>query len=116
VGWLRPPTGLTATPGLKEAGWIPDGKDKDGNPVQKLQTAPLPEDVAELCLFLASPAASALTGQVTSFCSSERHSDTIAGSCCTFEAPTHAVHFTHPTTKRLSCQDTLQTAYWMKFE
>ena len=88
---MRPPTGLTATPGLKEAGWIPDGKDKDGNPVQKLQTAPLPEDVAELCLFLASPAASALTGQVTSFCSSERHSDTIvvlarmrslrAGSC-----------------------------------
>ena len=25
--------GLTATPGLKEAGWIPDGKDKDGNAV-----------------------------------------------------------------------------------
>ena len=56
--------GLTATDGLLDAGWIPSGKDADGNEVTKLQKAPLPSDVAAVCLFLASPAGDAVNGQV----------------------------------------------------
>ena len=56
--------GLTATPTLKEMGWIPTGVNKDGKQVAALQTAPAPEDVADLVLFLAGPSAAAITGQV----------------------------------------------------
>ena len=56
--------GLIATDHHVGAGWIPPSKDKDGNPLPKLQTVPLPSDVAAVCLFLASPAGDAVNGMV----------------------------------------------------
>ena len=56
--------GLTATEELKRYGIIPPFVDKEGNPVPRLDLPPNPEDVADLALFLASPASDALTGEL----------------------------------------------------
>ncbi len=57
--------GLIATEELKSyPGVIPSSTDKKGNPVPKLDLPPTPENVADLALFLASPASDALTGEL----------------------------------------------------
>ena len=56
--------GLIATEELKSYGIIPSETDDDGNPVPHLELPPNPEDVADLALFLASPASDALTGEL----------------------------------------------------
>ena len=56
--------GLIATPGLIKWGVIPPAEKEDGTPVPRLERPPDPEDVADLCLYLASPASSLLTGEV----------------------------------------------------
>lgn len=56
--------GLIATEELKGYNIIPPSVDKDGNPVPKLDLPPDPEDVANLALFLASPASDAITGEL----------------------------------------------------
>ena len=55
--------GLIATEELKGYGIIPPSVDKDGKAVPRLDLPPNPEDVADLALFLASPASDALTGE-----------------------------------------------------
>jgi 3-oxoacyl-[acyl-carrier protein] reductase len=55
--------GLIATDELKSYNIIPSATDKDGNPVPRLELTPTPENVADLALFLASPASDALTGE-----------------------------------------------------
>ena len=54
--------GMIATDELKGYGIIPSATDKHGNAVPRLQRTPNPENVADLALFLASPASDALTG------------------------------------------------------
>ena len=49
---------------LKGYGIIPANTDAEGNPVPRLELTPNPEDVADLALFLASPASDALTGEL----------------------------------------------------
>lgn len=56
--------GLTATDELKGYGIIPTSPDKNGKEVPRLNLPPGPEDVANLTLFLASPASDALTGEL----------------------------------------------------
>jgi len=56
--------GLTATDELKGYGIIPTSPDKEGKLVPRLNLPPEPEDVANLALFLASPASDALTGEL----------------------------------------------------
>lgn len=56
--------GLIATEELKGYGIIPSDTDENGNPVPRLELTPNPENVADLTLFLASPAADALTGEL----------------------------------------------------
>jgi 3-oxoacyl-[acyl-carrier protein] reductase len=56
--------GLTATDELKGYGIIPTSPDKDGKMVPRLNLPPGPDDVANLALFLASPASDALTGEL----------------------------------------------------
>jgi 3-oxoacyl-[acyl-carrier protein] reductase len=57
--------GLIATEELKGyPNVIPPMEDKDGNPVPRLTRTPEPENVADLALFLASPAADLLTGEL----------------------------------------------------
>ena len=55
--------GLIATDELKGYGIIPPSVDKDGKAVARLDLPPNPENVADLALFLASPASDALTGE-----------------------------------------------------
>ena len=55
--------GLIATEELKGYGIIPPAVDKDGKAVPRLDLPPNPENVADLALFLASPASDALTGE-----------------------------------------------------
>ncbi len=55
--------GLIATDELKGYGIIPSATDPDGKPVPRLELTPDPENVADLAVFLASPAADALTGE-----------------------------------------------------
>ena len=55
--------GLIATKELKGYGIIPSSVDQDGKAVPRLDLPPNPEDVANLALFLASPASDALTGE-----------------------------------------------------
>ena len=55
--------GLIATDELKGYGIIPPSVDKDGKAVPRLDLPPNPENVADLALFLASPASDALTGE-----------------------------------------------------
>jgi len=56
--------GLIATDELKGYGIIPSDTDEQGKPVPRLELTPNPENVADLTLFLASPAADALTGEL----------------------------------------------------
>jgi NAD(P)-dependent dehydrogenase (short-subunit alcohol dehydrogenase family) len=56
--------GLTATPGLKSAGWIPSREKEDGTQVPSLLHPGDPERVADLALFLASPASDHLSGEL----------------------------------------------------
>ena len=56
--------GLIATEELKGYGIIPPDTDEEGNAVPRLELTPNPEDVADLALFLASPASDALTGEL----------------------------------------------------
>ena len=56
--------GLIATDELKGYGIIPPDRDEEGNPVPRLELTPDPENVADLTLFLASPASDALTGEL----------------------------------------------------
>ena len=55
--------GLIATEELKGYGIIPPSVDKDGKAVPRLDLPPNPKNVADLALFLASPASDALTGE-----------------------------------------------------
>jgi len=55
--------GLTATPGLRSAGWIPSDKNEDGTPVPPLLFPNDPEDVANLAVFLASAASDHISGE-----------------------------------------------------
>jgi gluconate 5-dehydrogenase len=55
--------GLIATPALIEWGVIPSDKDKEGNPVPRLDLPPTPEEVADLALFLACEASDSITGE-----------------------------------------------------
>jgi 3-oxoacyl-[acyl-carrier protein] reductase len=55
--------GLIATEELKGYNIIPSAVDKEGNPVPRLELTPDPENVADLALFLASPASDAITGE-----------------------------------------------------
>ena len=56
--------GLIATPAM--IGWkvIPPATREDGTEVPRLERPPGPEHVAEMCRFLASPAADLITGEV----------------------------------------------------
>ena len=56
--------GLTVTPGLKRLGWIPSREKADGTVTPSLMHPGGPEKVADLTLFLASPAADYLSGEV----------------------------------------------------
>jgi NAD(P)-dependent dehydrogenase (short-subunit alcohol dehydrogenase family) len=56
--------GMIATDELKRYGIIPSATDKHGNAVPRLERTPNPENVADLALFLASPASDALTGEL----------------------------------------------------
>jgi len=56
--------GLIATEELRGYGIIPTDTDDDGNAIPKLELTPNPENVADLALFLASPASDALTGEL----------------------------------------------------
>ncbi len=56
--------GLIATPAMVKWGVIQGPETDDGKPVPRLERPPAPEDVADLCLFLASPASALLTGEV----------------------------------------------------
>jgi NAD(P)-dependent dehydrogenase (short-subunit alcohol dehydrogenase family) len=55
--------GLIATDELKAYNIIPPAVDKDGKAVPKLNLTPNPENVADLAVFLASPASDMLTGE-----------------------------------------------------
>jgi len=55
--------GLTATPGLKNRGWIPSDKNEDGTPVPPLLIPQNPEEVANLALFLASSLSDNISGE-----------------------------------------------------
>jgi gluconate 5-dehydrogenase len=56
--------GLIATPNMVKWNVIPPATDEDGNEVPRLWRPPGPEHVAEMCRFLASPAADLITGEV----------------------------------------------------
>ena len=56
--------GLVATPAMIKYGVIPPAVDEDGNKVPRLSLPPGPEDVAQMCRFLASPAADMITGEI----------------------------------------------------
>lgn len=63
VNTLAP--GLTATEGIRRwKGALPPEKNADGTPVPPLHTCPDPEHVADLALFLASPASDRITGEL----------------------------------------------------
>ena len=55
--------GLIATPAMIKWGVIPPAKTEDGTEVPRLTLPPGPEDVANMCRFLASPAADMITGE-----------------------------------------------------
>jgi NAD(P)-dependent dehydrogenase (short-subunit alcohol dehydrogenase family) len=55
--------GLIATPQMIEWGVIPPAQTEDGEDVPRLTRPPGPQDVAQMCRFLASPAADMITGE-----------------------------------------------------
>jgi NAD(P)-dependent dehydrogenase (short-subunit alcohol dehydrogenase family) len=55
--------GLIATPAMIKWGVIPPSQTEDGEEVPRLTRPPAPEDVANMCRFLASPAADMITGE-----------------------------------------------------
>lgn len=57
--------GLTATPGLKSAGWMPPRQNADGTTIPSLLYPGDPEKVADLALFFASSASDHISGEVT---------------------------------------------------
>ena len=68
--------GLIATDEMKSYGIIPSAKDEQGQPLPRLELVPGPDAVANLTLFLASPASDALTGElypVRAWLKSERY-------------------------------------------
>ncbi len=56
--------GLTASEAEIERGSIPPNTRKDGTPVPRLLFPPVPEDIADLALFLASSASDHITGEL----------------------------------------------------
>ncbi len=56
--------GLTATPGLKNAGWIPSREKEDGTMIPALLHPGDPERVADLAVFFASSASDHISGEV----------------------------------------------------
>ncbi len=56
--------GLTATPGLKNLGWIPSDKNEDGTQIPSLLLPHSPEEVANLALFLASSLSDHISGEL----------------------------------------------------
>ena len=55
--------GMIATQIMKDYNVVPPDTDEDGNPVPRLDLPPDPEDLADLALFLASPASDSITGE-----------------------------------------------------
>ena len=55
--------GLTTSEAEIQRGSIPSNERKDGTPVPRLQFPPAPENIADLALFLASPASDHITGE-----------------------------------------------------
>lgn len=56
--------GFTATEGIRKAGYVPPETRKDGTKVPRLLMPNEPEDMANVAVFLASPASSHVTGEV----------------------------------------------------
>ncbi len=56
--------GLTATEGVIKWGILPPDKNKDGTPVPRLLRPPVPKNIANLALFLASSASDHITGEL----------------------------------------------------
>ena len=56
--------GLTATERVIKWGILPPDKNKDGTPVPRLLRPPVPKNIADLALFLASPASDKITGEL----------------------------------------------------
>ena len=56
--------GLTSSEAEIERGSIPPDTRKDGTPVPRLLYPPAPENIAELALFLSSPASDHITGEL----------------------------------------------------
>ncbi len=56
--------GLTATEGIKKWGILPPDKNEDGTPVPRLLRPPVPKNIADLALFLASSASDQITGEL----------------------------------------------------
>ena len=56
--------GLTATEGVIKWGILPPDKNKDGTPVPRLLRPPVPKNIADLALFLASSASDQITGEL----------------------------------------------------
>ena len=56
--------GFTATAGIRKAGHVPPETRKDGTKVPRLLMPNEPEDMANVAVFLASPASSHVTGEV----------------------------------------------------
>ena len=56
--------GLTATEVLIGRGFIPPEKTEDGTPIPPLMRTPYPENIADLAIYLASPASDHITGEL----------------------------------------------------
>jgi NAD(P)-dependent dehydrogenase (short-subunit alcohol dehydrogenase family) len=56
--------GLTATEGVIKWGVLPPDKKEDGTPVPRLLQPPVPKNIADLALFLASSASDHITGEL----------------------------------------------------
>jgi NAD(P)-dependent dehydrogenase (short-subunit alcohol dehydrogenase family) len=56
--------GFTTTEIIKEWGILPPDKNEDGTPVPRLLRPPVPKNIADLALFLASSASDQITGEL----------------------------------------------------
>jgi NAD(P)-dependent dehydrogenase (short-subunit alcohol dehydrogenase family) len=56
--------GLTATEGVIRWGILPPDKNEDGTPIPRLLRPPIPQNIADLALFLASSASDKITGEL----------------------------------------------------